>query len=63
MAVINLSLNNADKTLLLNIGENNIRFVTAKSLTKTAQNIQEAVKSTSQKLLSLGESQEDLSNL
>ena len=44
MAVINLSLNNADKTLLLNIGENNIRFVTAKSLTKTAQNIQEAVK-------------------
>lgn len=44
MAVINLSLNNADKTLLLNLGENNIRFVTAKSLTKMAQNVQEAVK-------------------
>lgn len=44
MAVINLSFENADKTLLFNLGEGNIRFITAKSLTKTAQVVQEQVR-------------------
>ncbi len=44
MAIINLTLQGADKTLLLHLGENNIRFITAKSLTKTAQAVQTKVK-------------------
>lgn len=44
MAIINLSLEGADNTRLLTLCEKDIRFVAAKSLTQTAQEVQAAVR-------------------
>ncbi|MCT4575099.1 MAG: hypothetical protein N4A43_02460 [Alphaproteobacteria bacterium] len=43
MAIINLSLKREDKNNLISLEEKNVRFITAKSLTRTAQNIQREV--------------------
>lgn len=43
MAVLNISIEGAEKTLLLNLGENTIRFIAAKSLTNTAQEVQSEI--------------------
>ncbi len=45
MAIINISLDGDYKTLLNNINESNIKFIAAKTLTKTAQQAQENIKS------------------
>ena len=44
MAVINLSFDNGKNHTLIAIGEQNVRFITAKSLTQTSQRIQTRVK-------------------
>lgn len=44
MAVLNLSLSKSDKARLIALGESNVRFVTAKTLTNTAQAAQEKIK-------------------
>jgi hypothetical protein len=44
MAIINLTLSGAERTRLLVIGESNVRFVAAKTLTQTAQEVQSAVR-------------------
>lgn len=44
MAIINISLDGDYKTLLNNINESNIKFITAKTLTKTSQQAQENIK-------------------
>jgi hypothetical protein len=44
MALINLALDSADKTLLLHAAEKDIQFVAAKSLTQTVQAVQESVR-------------------
>ena len=44
MAILNLSLQGADNTRLLSLFEKDVRFVAAKSLTQTAQEVQAAVR-------------------
>lgn len=45
MAIINLSFNTNETNRLMTLCENDIRFITAKSLTLTAQEVQKKVKS------------------
>lgn len=44
MAILNISLDGSYKTLLNKINESNFRFITAKTLTKTAKTAQENIK-------------------
>lgn len=44
MAILQLNLQDSEKSRLLALGEKNVRFIAAKSLTQTAQQIQAKVK-------------------